>query len=383
MNFLRITLFCCLLLHCIETKTQNEPFVDKPATSINNKFHFPARYLIITAPEFESTLEPFVQHKQNIGFEVLVVNTKTTGKTNISIKNYIQNLYDDISTRPKFVLLVGDVEHIPAYQGNPSGKVKNDPITDLGYSLLEGDDLFADVFLGRFSVENSAQLKNIIDKTIFMEKNISGFEKKALLIAGDEKKGVWNRTYMRNSFKSVNKKIVKQGLLQNEYEFQELNQPRKKEVMDALSKNPVLLVYSGHGSIISFAGKTFEWEKSDIVTVKNTVFPFVFAFSCKTGNYAQTCLGEHFIRAHEKGGVAYFGSSVNTKTNSDPIVAKKIFGELFSKDAQYLSEIINIGKKDYFNSLGGACKKKREIYLKAFNLLGDPSFNVKGVSFSE
>ena len=343
-------------------------------------FHFdgPTRYLIITVPEFESTLEPFVQYKQSIGFEVQVVNTQTTGKTNVSIKNYIQNLYDDIATRPKFVLLVGDVVHIPAYQGNSSGKIKKDPITDLGYALLEGDDLFADVFLGRFSVENAAQLKNIIDKTIFMEKNMHGFDKKALLITADEKKGVWNRTYMRNSFKRVNNNIIKQSLLHNEYELQVLDQPDKKEVMNALSKNPVLLVYSGHGNFISFAGKTFEWENRDISAVKNTIFPFVFAFSCKTGNYAQTCIGEHFIRAHEKGGVAYFGSSVNTQTNSDPIVAKKIFGEFFSKDARYLSEIINIGKMNYFHSLG-VCRKKKEIYLKAFNLLGDPSFNVKGI----
>jgi hypothetical protein len=38
--------------------------------------------------------------------------------------------------------------------------------------------------------------------------------------------------------------------------------------------------------------------------------------------------------------------------------------------------------KNYYHSLG-VCKKKREIYLKAFNLLGDPSFNVKGVKSSE
>ncbi|MDR0206553.1 MAG: C25 family cysteine peptidase [Bacteroidales bacterium] len=382
MDLLRITLFYCLLFSCFEAKTQNEPIVYKPAVDKNNQFVSQGHYLIITAPEFESTLEHFVQYKQNIGFEVMVVNTQTTGKTNVAIKNYIQNLYDDHATRPKFVLLVGDVEHIPAYQGNPSGKIKKDPITDLGYSLLEGNGLFADVFLGRFSVENSTQLKNIIDKTIFMEKNMSGFDKKALLIAGDEKKGVWNRTYMRNSIKRVNKIIVKQGLLHNEYEFQALNQPDKKEVMNAMNNNPVLLVYSGHGSIISLSGKTFEWENSDILTVKNTIFPFVFTFSCRTGNYAQTCIGEHFIRAHEKGGVAYFGSSVNTQTNSDPIVAKKIFGEFFSKDARYLSEIINLGKKKYYNSLG-VSKKKREIYLKAFNLLGDPSFNVKGNSISE
>jgi len=130
MDFLKTVLISCLLITCIETRTQNEPLIDKTAVDTEQQFSFQGRYLVITAPEFETTLEPFVQYKQSIGFEVQVVSTQTTGKTNVSIKNYIQKLYDDVSTRPKFVLLVGDVAHIPAYQGNSSGKIKKDPITE-------------------------------------------------------------------------------------------------------------------------------------------------------------------------------------------------------------------------------------------------------------
>jgi hypothetical protein len=333
---------------------------------------------MIVPPEFESTLDAFVKYKQSIGFDVNVVNTNTTGKKQVEIKNYIQTLYDKVSTRPDFVLLVGDVEFIPAFQGNHSGKVRKDPVTDLGYALLEGDDFFADLFLGRFPVSDTIQLKNMIDKTIFMETNMPLFDKKALLITGDEKKGVWNRTYMKNSFKKVNKNIVKYGFIPMEYDFEILDQPDKKKVMHALSKNPLFFIFSGHGSFTTFAGKTFEFENRDILTAQNTVFPVVFAFSCKTGNYAQSCIGKHFIRAKEKGSVAFFGSSVNTQTNSDPILAKKIFGKGFTKDAQYLSAIINLGMKHYYNA-PGVSKKKKEVYLKAFNLLGDPSLNIKGV----
>src|SRR5690606_25260064 len=65
-------------------------------------------YLIITTPALESGLAPLVTHKQGLGFNVTVVNTTVTGTTNTAIKTYIQNLYNNISTRPEFILLVGD-----------------------------------------------------------------------------------------------------------------------------------------------------------------------------------------------------------------------------------------------------------------------------------
>jgi len=334
------------------------------------------RYLMITDPTFEKTLTEFAQYKQSIGFDVQVVNTDVTGKKKTEIKNYIQNQYDNISTRPKYLLLVGDVAHIPAYEGNPSGKIKDNPISDLGYALLEGNDNFADLFLGRFSVSNEKELKNLIDKTIFMEKNRDGFEKKAVFVAGDEKKGVWNRAYMRNSFLKVHKNIIHSCFIPLGYDCRELYFPNRTNVVNALNDNPLFFIYAGHGNFTSFAGKTFELEYKDIMSLKNKVYPIVFAFSCKTGNFAQMCIGEYFIREEEKGAVAYFGSSVNTQTNLDPIIAKKIFEVMVNNEAQSLSAIINLGMKRYYQTIG-ISKKKKNIYIKAFNLLGDPSLKLK------
>ncbi len=42
-------------------------------------------YLIITAPEYESTMSTFVAHKQNMGYNVTMVNTSVTGTTNTAI----------------------------------------------------------------------------------------------------------------------------------------------------------------------------------------------------------------------------------------------------------------------------------------------------------
>ena len=336
------------------------------------------RYLIITPAEFESTLEYFANYKRNIGFDVSIVNTNTTGKTSKAIKNFIQTQYKNISTRPTYVLLVGDVEYIPAYEGNSTAKVKSDPITDLGYALLSGNDYFADLNLGRFSLANVEQLKNIINKTIFMEVNLHLFGKNAIFIAGDEKKGVWNRTYMVNSFKNGHENVIKNSFIPLGYRCTELYQPVLKSVVDAFNNNPLFFIYAGHGSITLFAGKSFEFGIREVHTAKNTVFPFVFSFACKTGNFSQNCVGEHFIRAKNKGAVAFWGCSVNSQTNTDKTIEKKIFGEAFTQDERYLSQIINLGMKR-FATTAGPGKKTREIFLKAYNLLGDPAFDMKGV----
>ena len=334
-------------------------------------------YLIITPAGFESTVEYFANYKRNIGFDMRIINTNTIGKTPKAIKNFIQNQYKNSSTRPTYVLLVGDVDSIPAYEGNRTGKVKTDPISDLGYALLSGNDYFADLNLGRFSVENVEQLQNIINKTIFMEVNLHLFNKKAVFIAGDEKK-VWNRTYMLNSFKGGHEYVIENSFTPLGYQCSKLYKPDVKSVVNALKNNPLFFLYAGHGSFTSFAGKSFDLGSREISSTSNATFPFVFSFACKTGNFAQTCIGEHFIRAKNKGAVAFFGCSINSQTNTDKTIEKKIFGDAFTHEERYLSPMINLGMKRFATTVGPR-KQIRELYLKAYNLLGDPSFDMKGV----
>jgi hypothetical protein len=212
-----------------------------------------------------------------------------------------------------------------------------------------------------------------------METNMHQLEKKAKFIAGDEAKGVWNRAYMKSSFKKGHKYVVPHVFIPLGYDCEKLYAPDKTAVMNALSDNPVFFLYAGHGVFTHFAGKSFTFESADIALASNTVFPFVFAFACKTGNFAYPIsIGEHWLRAKDKGAVTYFGASVNSQTNTDPIIEKRIFDEILKQEAQSISEMINLGMKR-FAKAAGVTKKKKEIYLKAYNLLGDPSMKVEGL----
>jgi len=106
---IRFFFLCCTLLFINEVYSSN--------SSINNESSeiivpSKGRYLMITPPEFDSVLSYFAHYKRDIGFDVRVVTTDITGKTASSIKNYIQNQYNNVATRPVYVLLVGDTDKI-------------------------------------------------------------------------------------------------------------------------------------------------------------------------------------------------------------------------------------------------------------------------------
>jgi len=342
----------------------------------NTKVLNTERYLMITPPDYESTLTYFANYKRNIGYEVIVVTTNTTGSSADSIKYYIQGQYNNTTTRPTYLLLVGDVDKIPAYEGDESGDDPEKPITDLGYSLLEGDDLLADVFLGRFSVESEVELKNIINKTIFMEMNMHRFEKKSKFWAGKHDHDEPNWIYMESEFRKGHNYVIPYSFEPLGYDCEKIYQPSENiEAVNALGDNPLFYLYSGHGNVPSLDGA---YAIYFIEYANNTIFPCFFAFSCLTGNFAKTCIGESLIRASKKGVLAYFGSSAISYTYPNLVIEKKIFGDAFLKDHRKLSPMINTGMRR-FTYVAGIDKKVKERHLKAYNLLGDPSLDVKGI----
>ena len=333
---------------------------------------FSGKYLIITDTAFEETITSFANYKRNIGYDVNVYTTATTGNTASSIKSFIQAKYDNTATRPDFVLLVGDYSKIPASCGNVNYDI-DDPISDLEYARLAGSDYFADVFLGRFPVDYTTELQNIINKTIYMEMNLHSFYKEAVFIAGAE-----DNNWMQNQFENGHDYVISETFNPEGYTCYKLYQPSISSITDAINDNPLYVVYSGHGNaseLVISDNKRF--YISTINSLYNNIYPFVFSFACKTGRfspfgYDDDCIGEEFV-TNLNGAVTYFGSSVETMVNSDKAIEKKIFGDAFT-DEQHISAIINLGMRRYWERFWSSLNENRtKRYMKAYNLLGDPS----------
>ncbi|WED24560.1 C25 family cysteine peptidase [Vibrio sp. JC009] len=135
-----------------------------------------ADYLIVTPNQYRATLQPFVEWKKKLGYKVFVASLNHTGTTYDSIKRYLTNAYR-AQRATRYVLLIGDHEHLPAKQivghpfhdnGVPGSHRWH---TDFDYSLLTANDYIPDVALGRMPVDNASQLKMLLDRSIKYQKN--------------------------------------------------------------------------------------------------------------------------------------------------------------------------------------------------------------------
>ncbi|MCD6532296.1 T9SS type A sorting domain-containing protein [bacterium] len=124
-----------------------------------------AELLIICAPEFADEVQNWVEWKLWMGMPTKIATTDETGTSTTSVKNYIQNAYDNWAIPPVFVLLAGDAEHIATfvnYGGN---------IGDHDYTTLEGADDFSDVYIGRISADTDLQMQTIVQKHLNYERH--------------------------------------------------------------------------------------------------------------------------------------------------------------------------------------------------------------------
>ncbi|MCE1189822.1 MAG: C25 family cysteine peptidase, partial [Ignavibacteria bacterium] len=223
-------------------------------------------YLIITAPEFESGLAPFVTFKSAQGYNVSVVTTSVAGTTTTAIKNFIQTKYNDPLQKPEYLLLVGDVDKIPNWTGTGS----DTPPTDLNYGLLEGTDMFADVFTGRFSVTSATELSNIINKSIYMETNIATLTKKNVFMSSTDNYSITEGTHnyvISTYFAPQNYTNLKL--------YTQTYSATTAQLSAALNNNQIFAIYSGHGAETYWAdGPVF--YQTDVRALTNTVFPYVY-----------------------------------------------------------------------------------------------------------
>jgi len=366
-------------------KLQNEPVLRNIPTPDFNKFYNSIflnyipfkttgtkRYLIITAPEYESGLTPLATEKQNLNYIVSVVNTNVTGTTNTAIKNYLQNLYNNVNTRPEFVLLVGDVDKIPEWIGTGIGT----PHTDLYYSLLEGSDFYADVFLGRFPIQNTIHLSNMINKTLYMESAINSLPKKNVLCASND---FWPVAEETHNF-CIDSFFIP-SVYSNIKLYCHTYNATTQQLTDALNSNQLFALYTGHGSETAW-GDGPPFNQSNVNALVNTVFPYVYSFSCLTGSYhfSSECFGETWVRGL-RGAVVFWGASTFSYLEPDDILQKRIFRAMFIEHLTKTSPSYVLGKfllSQYYGGPGGPYGTYVKGYLEMYNCLGDPSIFMDG-----
>jgi PKD repeat protein len=278
----------------------------------------PATYVIVSDPMFQSALQPFIQWKVKKGFNVIqaYTNNPAVGTTTTSIKSYLQNLYNTPPAgyaAPSFVLFVGDVAQIPAWSGSAGSH-----ITDLRYCEYTGDNL-PEVFYGRFSANNLAQLQPQIDKTLEYEQFLMPdptFLGEAVMVAGaDGSHQTWSNgqiNYGTETYFNAAHNILSHTYLQPEPSGGNYSQNIRNNVSNGVAYGN----YTAHCSSDGWADPSFTISHIPALTNQGK-YGLLVGNCCQSATFGGTCFAEEILRAENKGAVGYIGGSNSTYWDED------------------------------------------------------------------
>ncbi len=328
-----------------------------------------------TDATFLAKLNEFVKWKRQKGFEVNVAGTALIGSTsNTGIKNYIQNQYNNLSTRPDFIILMGDTDGsfpIPAWQESMSSYGGSG---DYPYTHLAGSDLLGDVFIGRISATNVNELDVIINKIYSVEKNINttgvgaNWLNRILLVGDPSQSGI--------STQYVNKFIKELALVHNpSYSFIEnYSSGFPSTINSGITQGVGFFNYRGYIGMSS-------WAPSSSLT-NGFKLPHATILTCNTGSYANnTSTTEALIRlgssAVPAGSVTAIGMATSgTHTMFNNCLNAGIYEGIFTHGMRTMGEAALNGKL-YIKQIYAATHDNQANYFSHWcNLMGDPTVEV-------
>ena len=355
----------------------------------------PSKMLIITHESLLIDMQIFTDWKNQKGIETEVVTIEDIGSTNAQIKAYIQNIYDTSEEPPDYILLTGDMDYpyeIPSFYIVSGGGDSN--VTDHPYTLLEGDDYFPEMIIGRLSFDSLMQLQTIIAKTLYYEKepfmaSTHWFEN-ATLVAGNYSSSPPYPTTPVKVTKWLHDKMV-------EYGYQNIDEfyfwppyytvyPGTAQITASINAGVGIVSYRGWGDAHGWHYP--EYYASDLEDLTNgKMLPVMTSIVCNTGDFANSsvdpCFGEAWLRlgtpSNPNGGVVFVGpSDLHTRTKLNNSIFSGLWYGVLDEDNLTFGSAVLRGKSELHDNFplnrepGGDV----EFYFHVYNILGDPSLSI-------
>ncbi len=347
-----------------------------------------ADYIFVTSEIFFNALATLANFRENQGLHVKTIKVQDIyDEFNFGVKNP-QAIKDFLSyayfnwrkPSPTYVLLVGDASYdYKDYLGTgnldllpthlfESSVYSTETSSDNWFACVSGEDILADILLGRLPVRTTAQLNVITNKIISYETN--------------PEQGNWNRNLIFVSDNADDGGNF-EGLsnhLSTSYIPQDFNVSKiylsdyggatetKNAIIDQISDGCLLVNYVGHGSLDTWAAEKIFKSDQVVNLTNNRKLPLVVTMSCLNGffQHANTpyCLSEEFLKANNGGAVACFSPSGFGYTIGDQYLGDGLFKALFQDNDYILGSAVLKAKLSLF-SAGNSFKD----HISFFNLL--------------
>ena len=368
------------------------PFFSSTYSSLVNKdifdsyadlYHTPVKMLVVAHEDFTTQLQPWLEWKTQKGFYLDVNYVNSSSASAANIKSWVQSHYsmgEDAGNAPVFLVLVGDVDRIPASAVGDASEQQ----TDLYYASVDGD-YFPEMYCSRMSVASPEGLNIVVGKTLMYEKYTMpdpSYLGNALLIAGTDE--TYN-PYIGQP--TINYAVQNYFNAAHGYNNVYAYLDSYDGCYNNLSTGVGYAHYTAHGGETEWCGPRFTNDDIDGLSNADKYF-LAIGNCCLSGKfgYSVPCYGEKMIRSQKKGAFAYIGSSPVTYWGDDyywALGATSVFGQtpqlsetetgafdmMFNDDMfNTVSSIMYVGNLAVTNA-GGMAK----YYWEAYNVLGDGS----------
>ena len=322
-----------------------------------------------------NALQPLLDWKHEKGFEVHAIEIPDTGSDIQTIRQYIQDAYDNWTNPPEFLCIVGDAGgtyNIPTAHIDP-GMYNGEG--DHFYGLLEGDDILTDVFIGRLSFNTLFELQTIIYKIFHYEKepymNETDWYNRALMVGDPTDSGtscIDTKMHIKEMIDEHAGNIVSTEVYNGQW---------VTHINNNLNNGVSYFNYRGFANMSG-------WQNNHIDNLSNGhMLPVVSHITCITGDFEGTvdCRSEAFLKAGSpgdpKGAIAAIGTATgNTHTCFNNCVDAGTFYGVFADQIYNMGGALARGKLALYNNYPGNPENHVAQFSYWNNLMGDPGMEI-------
>lgn len=337
-----------------------------------------AEYLIIAHDEFYEAVKPLAKWKNKRGlYSKIVKMSDIPGSDDPeNIKKFVKKCYLTFDPKPSYLLLVGDCEQIPTFHRvMPTyGAMFGGPIgSDHYYSMVDGKDLFSDIFVGRLSATSANEVTTMVNKIIAYEKNPymqdRGWFKRALSAGFKQDGRIFHETAI-----AVKDFLTAQGL--KCFKAFSWEGDTTDNILSAFEQGINIITYRGHGESAGWVEPGFSIDDAETLS-NGSRLPVMLSTTCLSGSYDDPdfdCFGEGLLKQNSGGVSSFLGASKPSYSFYNDEFLLGMLRSIYKENTTIFGQIISRGQSAMVKKYG--LDKKSEDMFEFYSVLGDPSLKV-------
>jgi hypothetical protein len=353
--------------------------------------------LLLCPDAWTGALADFVAWKERVGYRVQVSSYPAdTGSGAAAIKAHVQSAYD--SANVSHLLLCGDEKDLPPYERSTHVTHPGvyPPTTDIPYAWVDGDDIYADLFLSRVSASSSAELGRMLTKLRRYEEQATLADEHSgygLFLASDKSgsEGISQGKKDCAFMEEFRQALIAAGCIRADSPALYAPNASANALITHLNAGVSLMYYLGHGQNTYFTTTGFTSDQAKALN-NGGALPLIVTPVCNNGNFAyiSDCLAEAFFKATIGGGEYHGAAAVIASTSethwNPPIyllqeITDRVVGAMSAERVQNMGAygwagifagIDYAATSTIVNEFNGV-DKPAEYFAKQMHLFGDAS----------